>query len=96
MIFPVTGFESNGSERYTCLLGIGVVQSGLSCFFLSIVVCVCVGIRKSPPGFCDRDLQMLVWLRRVCAYRRGLGPWASIRGVTRIHVGACVSLYLHI
>jgi hypothetical protein len=47
MSFPVTGFESNGSERYTCLLGIGVVQSGLTCFFLYIVVCVFVHLQIS-------------------------------------------------
>jgi hypothetical protein len=37
MDHPDCILESSGSERYTCLLGIGEVQSGLTCFFLKLV-----------------------------------------------------------
>jgi hypothetical protein len=63
MIFPVTGFESNGSERYTCLLGIGVVQSGLTCFFTVYrSVCWCV------------HLQISLWLLWLGFVNAGVAP----------------------
>ena len=71
------------------LLGNGVVQSGLTRFFLVLSWCVFVcAFANIPLAFVGWDLQMPVWLVRVRTLRFVLGPWASKRGVTRVPWGA--------
>ena len=94
MSFPVTGFESNGSERYTCLLGIGVVQSGLLCFFLFIVVCVWAFANlplASVAGICKCRCGSVLYAHTAVAW--GHGPqYAALRAYMLAPV--CVCTYI--